>query len=408
MKGLDAILSHAVAAGDVPFLVAMSGTSSGVSWSGVAGERAPGLAAAEDTVCRIFSMSKAVGATAAMILIDRGRLDLDTPAEEILPRFGEIKVLDGFDGATPRLRAPKVKPTVCHLATHTSGFAYESFNRDVLRYLEVTGCPSIASGLEASLNYPLVSEPGERWDYSIGVDWLGQMVEAVDGRRIDAFCHNEIFDPLDMPDTSFEVTDRVANRLAAVQARSEAGRFVDSDLSPPSKPEFYGMGHALYSTAPDYMRFLRMFLNKGQLDGCRILGEAGVEMMLANHIGQLRVGKLTTLNPSLTANVEFFPGFEKTHSLGFLRTEEDVPEMRAAGSQSWAGALNTHFWFDPACDVAGLVMTQSLPFMDPRFMKVYRRFERAVYAKAAWTRRGRGTRKGNGKSGIARRKHRFV
>ena len=140
------------------------------------------------------------------------------------------------------------------------------------------------------------------------------------------------------------------------------------------------MGHALYSTAPDYMRFLRMFLNKGQLDGCRILSEAGVEMMLANHIGQLRVGKLTTLNPSLTADVEFFPGFEKTHSLGFLRTEEDVPEMRAAGSQSWAGALNTHFWFDPARDVAGLMMTQSLPFMDPRFVKVYNRFERAVYA----------------------------
>ncbi len=183
-----------------------------------------------------------------------------------------------------------------------------------------------------------------------------------------------------MPDTNFEVTDKMAERLAAVQARGEDGQFADFDVAPPSNPEFYGMGHALYSTAPDYMRFLRMFLNKGQLDGNRILSKACVETMLANHIGELRVGKLTTVVPSMTADAEFFPGFEKTHSLGFMRMEEDVPGMRTVGSQSWAGILNTHFWFDPRRDVAGLIMTQSLPFVEPRFVEVYDRFERAIYA----------------------------
>jgi methyl acetate hydrolase len=379
MKDLNAVLNDAVSAGDVPFVVAMSGNSSGVTWSGAAGERAPGQAATEDTVFRIFSMSKAVGSTAAMILIDRDKLSPDTPVEEILPQFSDIKVLDGFDGDTPRFRAPKAKATVRHLATHTSGFVYEFWNGDIPKYMEATEHPTILSGLKTSLNYPLVFEPGERWDYGIGIDWLGQVVEAIDGRRIDAFCREEIFNPLGMPDTNFEVTDSMAKRLSVVKARGEDGQFADFEIAPPPNPEFYGMGHALYSTAPDYMRFVRMFMNKGQLEGNRILSEAGVETMLSNHIGDLRVGMLKTVTP-LSADAEFFPGLEKSHSLGFLRMEEDVPEMRTAGSQTWAGVLNTHFWFDLARNVAGLIMTQTLPFVEPRFMKVYERFERAVYA----------------------------
>jgi CubicO group peptidase (beta-lactamase class C family) len=382
MSDLNAILNDAVTAGDVPFVVAMSGNSSGVTWSGVAGDRAPGVAATEDTIFRIYSMTKAVGSTAAMILIDRGKLSPDTSVEEILPQFADIRFLDGFDGDTPRLRTPKKKATVRQLATHTSGFVYEFWNTDIPKYMEATGHPTILSGLKASLNYPLLFEPGERWDYGIGIDWLGQVVEAVDGRRIDTFCREEIFNPLGMPDTNFEVTDSMAKRLAVVKARGEDGQFADFDLAPPSNPEFYGMGHALYSTAPDYMRFVRMFLNKGQLDDSRILSEAGVETMLANHIGDLRVGMLKTAAPPITADAEFFPGFEKSHSLGFMRMEEDVPEMRSAGSQAWAGVLNTHFWFDPARDVAGLIMTQTLPFVEPRFIQVYERFERAVYANA--------------------------
>ena len=383
MKDLNAILGKAVTANDVPFIVAMSGNASGVTWSGVAGERAPGIAATEDTVFRIFSMTKAIGSTAAMILIDRGKLNPDTPVEEILPQFAEIKLLEGFDGDTPRLRPPKMKATVRHLATHTSGFVYEFFSSQIIsKYMEATGHPTILSGLKASLNYPLSFEPGERWDYGIGIDWLCQVVEAVDGRRIDAYCQEEIFDPLGMPDTNFEVNESMANRLAVVQARGEDGQFADFELAPPPNPEFYGMGHALYSTAPDYMQFLRMFLNKGQLDGNRILSEGAIENMFANHIGDLRVDKLTTMAPSMSADVEFFPGLKKTHSLGFMRMEEDVPGMRAAGSQGWAGVANTHFWFDPAHDIVGLIMTQSLPFLEPRFAQVYEQFEQAVYANA--------------------------
>jgi CubicO group peptidase (beta-lactamase class C family) len=380
MSQLNDVIEQSVRAQDAPFLVAVVGDKDGTRWSGSSGDRAPGQRATEDTVFRIFSMTKAVGSTAAMILMDRGKLDPNTPVEAVIPEFAKIKVLDGFDGATPRLRAPRSKATVRQLATHTSGLVYEFWNPDISKYLEVTKHPSILSGLKASLFYPLAFDPGERWDYGMGIDWLGQVVEAVDGRKIDQFCREEILDPLKMPDTSFEVEDRMTSRLSSVSIRGEDGKFTDYPIAPPSHPEFYGMGHALYSTAPDYMRFLRMYLNKGQLDGKRLLSEKAVETLLSNQIGDTRIGLLKTVVPALTADAEFFPGRKKGHSMAFQRIEEDVPGMRSAGSQFWAGVLNTHFWLDPKKNIAAVLMTQSLPFVEPRFVGLYDRFERAAYA----------------------------
>ncbi len=316
-----------------------------------------------------------------MILMDRGKLSPDATVESIVPEFGALKVLEGFGPDGPKMRAQRVKPTARHLATHTSGLVYEFWNQDVPRYMEATGHPTILSGLLASMNYPLLFDAGERWDYGIGIDWLGRVVEKVDGRRIDQFCREEIFDPLRMPDTRFEVEPHMAARLAAVSIRGEDGKFADFALAPPSNPEFYGMGHALYSTAPDYMRFLRMYLNKGALDGARIMSAAGLDKMLANQIGSTPIPCLKTAVPAITADAEFFPGKRKSHSMAFMRFEEDIPGMRHAGSQGWAGVLNSHFWFDPKADVAGLLMTQSLPFVEPRFVTTYESFERAAYRR---------------------------
>jgi methyl acetate hydrolase len=379
MSELNTVIDDAVSKQHAPFLVAMTGNADGVTWSGAAGERSPGKAATTDTVFRIFSMTKAVGSMAAMILMDRGKLSADATVESIVPEFAELKLLEGFGADGPKLRAPRVKATVRHLATHTSGLTYEFWNTDMPRYMEATGALTILSGLETSMNYPLLFEPGTRWDYGVGIDWLGRVVEKVDGRRIDRFCREEIFEPLRMPDTAFEVEPHMAARLASVSIRGEDGTFGDFALAPPSNPEFYGMGHALYSTAPDYMRFLRMVLNKGTLDGARIVSEAGLASMLANQIGSTPIPCLKTAAPPITADAEFFPGRRKSHSMAFMRFDEDVPGMRHAGSQGWAGVLNSHYWFDPKADLAGLLMTQSLPFIEPRFAATYERFERAAY-----------------------------
>jgi methyl acetate hydrolase len=138
------------------------------------------------------------------------------------------------------------------------------------------------------------------------------------------------------------------------------------------------MGHALYSTGPDYIRFLQMLLNRGASKDYRILSEDAVDQMLANQMSGLKFRRMTSASP-LTADVDPFPGAEVTHSVGFLRNETDIPGRRRAGSQSWAGVLNSHYWFDPTAGIAAVLMTQSLPFVEPRYMKLYEAFETAVY-----------------------------
>jgi methyl acetate hydrolase len=372
MQQLDNLLKNSVANNDMPFVVAIVGNAEGITYSGAAG---PG--AGPDTVFRVFSFSKAIGTMAAMMLIERGKLSLDTRVVDILPEFGSMQVLDGFDGDSPRLRSPRVQATVRHLATHTSGLEYEFWNADIARYVGLTEHPGMLTGLKAALHYPMASDPGTRWGYGMGIDWLGLVVEAVDGRRIDAFCQTEIFDPLGMTSTMFEMDP---GRLAGLVIRGEDGVLAPFDLAPPPQPEVYGMGHALYSTAPDYMRFLRMILNKGVLDGNRVLSEASVAVMQADQMQGLTFQKMVTAVPPITADFDPFPDSEVTHSFGFLRNEADIPGRRAAGSLGWAGVCNTHYWIDPARDVAAVFMTQSLPFAEPRVMRAYAAFERGVYA----------------------------
>lgn len=376
---LQAVLDDSVARNRMPFVVGMTGKASGVTFAGAAGNAAPGLKAAPDTVFRIFSMTKAIGSTAAMILVDRGQLDIDAPVQDVLPEFARIQVLDGWDGDKPRLRAPKVKATARHLATHTSGLEYEFWRPEVGVYLQKTKRPSILAGTKDALFYPMMTDPGTRWGYGPSVDWLGLMVEKISGQRIDAFLKRNVFDPLGMKDTDVEVRPHMLGRLAAVKARGPDGKFADFDIAPPSNPEVYGMGHALYSTPQDYMRFLRMFLNKGALDGQRVLSERAVARLLENHMGPLKFEKMVTAAPPITADCDPFPGTTRTHSFGFLRNEADIPGHRRAGSQTWAGVLNTHYWFDPRSDLAGVIMTQSLPFVEAPFMEAYDAFEAAAY-----------------------------
>ena len=376
MRDLNEVLESAVTDNAAPFIVAMAGDSNGVNFAGAAGQAAEGVDASVDTVFRIFSMTKAVGSIAATILIDRGTMSMHTPVVDILPEWENLKVLDHFKGDTPVLRAPKTTATIRHLATHTSGLEYEFWNPDVPAYMEHTGHPTVLSGLRAALNYPLTSDPGTRWGYGIGIDWLGQVVEALDGRRIDHFCEDEIFGPLGMSNTAFE-PDLLADRLADVSIRGEDGNFGPMELAPPPMPEVYGMGHALYSTAGDYMKLLRMVLNKGELDGNRVLSERAIAQMCSDQMGELSFEKMVSVSP-LSADVELEG--DPSHSFMAALNRCDIPGKRAAGTMSWAGVLNSHYWVDPENDVAAVFMTQSLPFVEPAFMEAYDAYERAVYA----------------------------
>ncbi|WP_162249863.1 MULTISPECIES: serine hydrolase domain-containing protein [unclassified Nocardioides] len=384
MTEIDQLLSAAVEDKVIPFGVAMVTDRHGVLWSGVAGNRTPDVAATTDTLFRIFSMSKAIGAVAANILIDKQLLTLDTPVVDILDDFKNIQVLDGYGSNGPNLRDPRTPITVRHLLTNSAGFAYPGWSDRQSTFALLTDAPHPNSGLLDAIRGPLMFDPGEGMVYGYGFDWIGPLIEELDGRRVVEFCQAEIFDPLGMIDTMFE-PDRAIDRLATGTLRTPDGSFTPFVVSPPAQPEVYGLGQALYGTAPDYIRFLRFFLNKGELDGRRLLSPEGFERMTTPQAGSLTMPVMKTTASVFSADANLCPESSKTWTTGFLTNTSDLEGRRRAGSLTWAGFLNTHYWADPTTGVAAVLMTQLLPFVDPEFMNLYDTFERTVYKTFAHT-----------------------
>lgn len=382
MSGLATLLDEAVAREDVPFAVAMVGDRDGVLWQAAAGEASASHAADPSTMVQLWSMSKAVGALMAMILVDRGVLTLDTPAVSVLPEFSAIKVLDEVGPDGPVLREPRRPVTLRHLLSHTSGLAYDTWDAKQAAYRAATGSERIGSGRKSSWFSPLMFDPGAAFTYGVGAEWAGLMVAVADGRSIERICQEEIFEPLGMLDTAFEPDGR-RDRLAQLKIRDADGRFADHGLAPPPHPEVYGMGSALYGTTPDYLRLLRLVLGRGELEGVRLISPETAELLFANQIGAVSVPRMPSHLPVLSDDLDWFPEVRKTWTAGFMRVEDDVPGRRRAGSLSWAGLLNTHYWIDPASGIAAVLVTQLLPFCDRRCLAVLDAFERAVYRELA-------------------------
>ena len=379
---VDGILEAAVSRGDVPGVVAAATTAEGTVYEGGFGERAvgSGTAMTSDTVGWIASMTKAITGAAAMQMVEQGKLELDGPASAVIPYLGEVGVLEGFDGdGQPKMRPPKRPITLRHLLTHTSGYVYEIWNTDILAYQEAKGVPQITSCENAALTTPLLFDPGERWDYGIGIDWAGKMVEAVSGQRLGQYMKENIFDPLGMGDTAFRITPAMQERMATVHVRGEDGAWMAMEFTVEQDPEFEMGGGGLYSTVGDYLKFIRMILNKGAANGHRVLRPETVEAMSVNSIGDNRVVNLPTAMPPYSNDAEFFPGMEKTWGLTFMINNEEAPTGRTAGSLAWAGLANSYFWIDPAKGIGGAYLTQVLPFADEKSLPLYLDFETAVY-----------------------------
>lgn len=379
---IDHVLRQAAETGKAPGVVAVVANDRDVIYEGAFGRRNLNAVTPMtiDTVFRIASMTKAVTSVAAMQLVEQGKIQLDQPVASIIPAFAELQVLVGFYGDTPALRPPSRQATIRHLLTHTAGLSYEIWNADTLRFQTVTKTPSIMSRVKAAFRNPLVADPGSAWIYGINTDWLGRVVEEVSGQPIDVYMQNNIFAPLGMTDTTFTERDEHKTRMVTVHARQADGSLTPIDFQWPPEKEFYNGGHGLYSTARDYLAFLRMLLQEGTYKGSQVLRPETVAQMRQNHIGELFVTTMKSVMPSFSLDAEFFPGMKKKHGLGFVINTEQWSGMRAVGSCSWAGIFNSFYWFDPTNHLAATIFMQVLPFGDPQALEVYAAFEKAVYA----------------------------
>ena len=369
------LLDGAVAKGVAPGLTAAVAYADGHDEhfaAGVRGQADP-TPMDEGSVFWIASCTKAITSAAALQLVERGVLDLDAPVGERLPVLASLKVLDGFDAAgAPRTRPARTPITLRALLTHTSGLAYDFFSPELTRYYAATGeslFGSLATG-------PLLAfEPGETWQYGIGIDVAGWLIEAATGQTLAAYVGEHIASPLGMTSTAFEPDAALSRRLVGMHARGPDGAFVAAERFP-ANPALHG-GGGLHSTAADYLKFLRAVLSDG---GGGVLGPQALAMLRRSESRVGAAGELVTAAPPLSHDFRPLPGVPKTHTLGFLRNEADVPGGRRAGSLAWGGLANCYYWADPASGIAGMLCAQFLPFADPAMLGVFGDFERAVYA----------------------------
>jgi Beta-lactamase class C and other penicillin binding proteins len=379
---MDDLLGAAVERGDVPGVAAVVVNREGVLYEGAFGKRnlTTGEPMTIDTVCWIASMTKAITGACTVQLVEQGKLDLDAPAEQWVPMLKEAQVLEGWDAeGKPKLRPPTRPITLRQLLTHTAGFSYEFWNADILRYQQVMGVPNIASGRIAALKTPLLFDPGERWEYGISIDFAGLAVEAVSGQKLSAYMQDHLLGPLGMNDTAFKIRPDMRARLATIHARGEDGALAPMEFELPQDPEFDLGGGGLYGTAGDYARFVRMVLNRGELDGVRVLDAETVDLMCQNAIGDLRVTPMKTVMPQFSNDAEFFPGLPKGWGVTWQVNLEPAPTGRSAGSLQWAGIANSYFWIDPVRGIGGVYMTQILPFADTKSLPLFEAFETEVY-----------------------------
>ncbi len=302
-----------------------------------------------DDIFRIYSMTKPVTSVAVMMLVEEGRLSLDDEVAGVVPAFADVRVYQE-DGDH---RPPDRPMLVRHLLTHTSGLTYGIFGNSAVdaMYNEAFAktrdpAPDLAGWAEVLASLPLIDDPGDRWNYSLSTDLLGRVVEVASGQTLDRFFQERIFEPLGMEDTGFQVPADERRRFTAMYRRTAEGLApADSPTegSYTRTPVWLSGGGGLASTASDYLRFCRMLLGGGELDGVRLLEPETVRLMTQNHLADDLLPVMGI--PDM--------GF----GLGFA-----VPANEEDGAYWWSGVANTYFWIDPAEEIVAFAWTQLQPF----------------------------------------------
>ena len=322
----------------------------------------------EDTIFRIYSMTKPITGVAMMMLFEEGKFRLDDPVTKWLPELKNLKVMTSMDAAgKPILEDMKRPPTMRQLMAHTAGFGYglspDSAADRLYRSTEVMNSSSMEQFVQRVATLPVLYQPGTSFQYSLSVDIQGALVERLSGQTLGAFFENRIFKPLKMKDTAFLVPREKLPRLAGFYSGMKDGRLQDATTvfgypkpDPSEPPGFESGGAGLYSTTMDYARFAQMLLNGGKLDGVRLLSPATVNLIASNHEPKEVLAKGAG-------------GFNEDKSYGLnvevLHNPAAAGSLAGKGTFSWGGAAGTWFWIDPANDVIFVGMVQRFDYWEP-------------------------------------------
>jgi CubicO group peptidase (beta-lactamase class C family) len=323
-----------------------------------------------DTIVRIYSMTKPLTSTAIMMLYEEGRFQLDDSISKFIPGFRNQRVYSG--GSRGKIETVPAERDICFrdLLSHTSGLTYGFMESNPVDALyRAKGADGVEYGTaESSLRevteklatFPLIAQPGTAWNYSVSTDVLGYLVEVISGQPFEKFLLEKVLKPLGMTDTDFHVPAAKHDRFAANYNAGPGGKLVL--LDDPAKSRYLAPrrvnsgGGGLVSTASDYLRFCKFMLNKGELDGVRLLGKKTVELMTMNHLG----GDMADMGmPRFSESPYYGIGFGLGFSVMIDPAKAQI--LGTPGEYAWGGAASTAFWCDPAEDMAVVLLTQLMP-----------------------------------------------
>jgi CubicO group peptidase (beta-lactamase class C family) len=323
----------------------------------------------DDTLWRIYSMTKPITSVAVLMLYERGLLELTDPVSRYLPAFADQRVYRAGSAANPGT-APASEPMrIWHLLTHTAGLTYGWHHAHAVDEIYRAkgfefGVPAgmdLATACDVWASLPLLFEPGSEWNYSVATDVLGRIVEVVSGQRLDTFFAEEVFAPLGMDDTAFHVTAEERDRLAALYVRNPEGGLLRNTVMGDKvtrEPTFLSGGGGLVSTAADYHRFTQMLARGGELDGARLLSPRTVAYMTCNHLpggADLEAFGRPISAESATRGIGFGLGVSVVVDAVAGKT------LTHEGEYAWGGLASTAFYVDPAAEVTAMFFTQLLP-----------------------------------------------
>lgn len=362
---IDTMLNNAIEDAIIPGAVVLVSKNGKIAYHKAFGmaDNSSGKALQQSDIFRIASQSKAITSTAVMMLWEEGKFNLDDPISKYIPEFKGEQVLDTFNenDSSYTTKPTKKQITVRHLLTHTSGLGYgvidgdqrfkKIYNKAGIIDLFTTKDISIESNIKKLAKLPLHHSPGEKFTYSEGLDVLGYFIEIVSGMPFDEFLKTRIFEPLGMNDTQFYLPESKYNRLVTVQTKDDNNKWVkypltfyDTDYPVKGAKRFFSGGAGLTSTAKDYATFLQMYLNKGELNGNRLLSRTTVKTILTNQI------------PYISKDIQV------VHGLAFGLVDKKGHDLGGAGSEGtfiWGGYFNTVYFADPKENVIGVLLKQT-------------------------------------------------
>ena len=333
----------------------------------------------EDTIFRVYSMSKAITSIGAMLLFEEGKFQIDDPVDTYIPAFKELRVYTGGEKAKIETEELTRPITFRDLFTHTSGLTYHFIGDTPIHHayrkkgitpgvsflhpssIDGESIQSLAAMVEALTQIPLLHQPGERMSYGVSIDVLGRLIEIISGQRLDEFLNEKLFIPLKMSDTGFSVPKNKLHRFAnnylwraqKLELLDDArkSRYQETD-------RILSGGAGMVSTLHDYMQFLQMLMNGGELNGARLLSPVTVDFILSNHFLKKDIPRPEWME-------------QQGHSLGFALTLDPVEMgmLSSIGTADWAGAASTFFWLDRKQHLAAVFMTQRAPLNSNAFMR---------------------------------------